>query len=223
MRISKWLVGYLCLTFMMGNPYWALAAFESAGGGGEKSSDTSLDNLDTAPYGSTTLTVPSVPRLDPYSEQKRAGSKENFGASDLLLKEELPGAGFGSEYVSGYYPGAVLIPVNIWGAVQKTGVHHIPMKTSLISLITLAGGPTSEAKLDEVVIRRQNKEKEEVINVDVKEMVNNPLATSPAIEANDLVFVAVKKPFIDANVLTLVGILTSVAAVTLSAILVARR
>ena len=49
--------------------------------------------------------------------------------------------GRGSEYVSGAQTGNVLMRINLWGAVGKPGIHHVPAKTNLINLLSYAGGP----------------------------------------------------------------------------------
>jgi len=56
-----------------------------------------------------------------------------------------------------YYYGqgqGVQIDVNLWGEVKQTGKMIVPYTTDIISLISLAGGPTPNAKLDEVRIIR---------------------------------------------------------------------
>src|SRR4051812_38256259 len=78
------------------------------------------------------------------------------GGSGYSLMPEIPGAGGGSEYVSGNFPGAVLIPINLWGAVGKPGIHHVPTRTDLVTLISLAGGPTGDASLGDVSIKRRS-------------------------------------------------------------------
>ena len=58
---------------------------------------------------------------------------------------------------SAFYYGrgeGVLIDVNLWGQVGKPGKYFVPYTTDLISLISIAGGPSNQAKLDEVRIVR---------------------------------------------------------------------
>ena len=58
-----------------------------------------------------------------------------------------------------YYLGEqdeLLIKVNIWGFVQNPGQYMVPNGTDLISLISFAGGPREQAKLNKVkLIRNQ--------------------------------------------------------------------
>ncbi len=56
-----------------------------------------------------------------------------------------------------YYLGEkdeLLIKVNIWGFVQKPGQYMVPNGTDLISLISFAGGPREEARLNNVKLIR---------------------------------------------------------------------
>jgi len=54
-------------------------------------------------------------------------------------------------------PGELTMQVNIWGDVQHPGRYEVPSTTDLIQLISYAGGPTREAKLDEVRVTRFTK------------------------------------------------------------------
>lgn len=58
----------------------------------------------------------------------------------------------------GYYdysnPEAINIKVNIWGNVKFPGQYLIPQSLNVIELITLAGGPTNDALLDEIRLYR---------------------------------------------------------------------
>jgi len=62
-----------------------------------------------------------------------------------------------SSPASFYYiskPGEVTMQVNIWGAVQKPGRYEVPTSTNLIQLVSYAGGPNQDAKIDKVKIMR---------------------------------------------------------------------
>ncbi|MBN1465063.1 SLBB domain-containing protein [candidate division KSB1 bacterium] len=48
--------------------------------------------------------------------------------------------------------------VAIWGEVQDPGKHRVPYDTNLIELISIAGGPTKQAKLGKVQLTRQASE-----------------------------------------------------------------
>jgi hypothetical protein len=65
------------------------------------------------------------------------------------------------------------IRVNVWGQVTRPGRYTIPIKTDLVSFLSLAGGPMREAKLDEVKIVRHVEGKYEVLKVNVKKYLNS--------------------------------------------------
>lgn len=76
-----------------------------------------------------------------------------------------------------YYlaPGAdnqLLIKVNVWGEVLKPGIVEVPDNTDLLSLISMAGGPTDNAKLNKVKIVR-NFSRNRTITVNVKDYIQN--------------------------------------------------
>lgn len=66
----------------------------------------------------------------------------------------------------------------IWGQVQKPGLYIVPDDTNLLTLISLAGGPTENAKLKAIRIVRQGADnKKEIIWVDLKKYVENSTET----------------------------------------------
>lgn len=61
----------------------------------------------------------------------------------------------GSVYYSPVVKDKVLIPVHIWGAVQRPGLHFVPIGTNLVEGLSLAGGPTTQANLKRVRLTRE--------------------------------------------------------------------
>lgn len=51
-------------------------------------------------------------------------------------------------------PGELTMQVNIWGYVRNPGRYEIPTSTDLVQLVSFAGGPVQDAKLDEVKVTR---------------------------------------------------------------------
>ncbi|MBN1482202.1 SLBB domain-containing protein [candidate division KSB1 bacterium] len=62
-----------------------------------------------------------------------------------------------SDYILGDEERLEMI-VAIWGEVQKPGEHRVPYNTTLVELISIAGGPTRNAKLARVQLTRQASE-----------------------------------------------------------------
>ncbi|MBN1540809.1 hypothetical protein JW992_01595 [candidate division KSB1 bacterium] len=72
----------------------------------------------------------------------------------------------------------VLMPVNVWGFVQKPGQYMVPFDTDLISLLSFAGGPREEAKITGIKVVRANQAQtaapdQTVIQVDVKKFLES--------------------------------------------------
>ncbi len=67
----------------------------------------------------------------------------------LNLTPELSGGGY---TIPGVDAERVTMTVNIWGEVRSPGAHEVPWNADLISALSAAGGPTSQADLGRVRI-----------------------------------------------------------------------
>jgi len=126
----------------------------------------------------------------------------------------------GNEYTSGLGSGAVLMRVDLWGSVQKTGVHHIPPRTSLITLLSYAGGPLTTAETDNITIRRTVDGKPVNIKVNLDTILSTAGAPSPVLEPNDVVVVPALKPIVSNNTIILATLVASVLSIALAAIVI---
>lgn len=77
--------------------------------------------------------------------------------NDLAFPTELQGIGKspGAIFYSPSSKNKTLMPVHFWGEVGRPGLHFIPVDTRLIKGLSLAGGGSSTAKLEEVIVNRQ--------------------------------------------------------------------
>lgn len=83
----------------------------------------------------------------------------------------------------------LLIKVNVWGEVLKPGLVEVPDNTDLLTLISVAGGPTENAKLSKVKIKR-NFHQNKILTVNVKDYLQNGKAEEiPLIKPGDTVIV----------------------------------
>lgn len=144
-------------------------------------------------------------------------AQQALGANDessaLNRAEDIQGRGKGNEYMSGDFPGAVMMKVNLWGAVEKPGIHYVPLQTDLITLLSFAGGPRDSAELDEVLIKRKAKLKTQKIDVDVEELLKGVGATNPTLEPNDIILVPSTPQVVSNNTLAVIGLITSVLGI----------
>jgi hypothetical protein len=146
------------------------------------------------------------------------GSTLASAAGGSGLVQEGAGAQGGSEYVSGNYPGAILMPVNLWGAIGRPGIHHVPTQTDLVTLLSLAGGPSTDAELDHIIIKRRSGSEEQVLRVDAQEMLEKPGKKSPTLSAHDIVVVPRDTPWISSNTTAVIGVLGGILGIVLAGV-----
>lgn len=87
-----------------------------------------------------------------------AEEKKELDLNILALPSEVKNVSksSGSVYYSPSVKGKILIPVNIWGEVKRSGLHFVPLETSLVEGLSFAGGPTNNGKLDTVKLSRRD-------------------------------------------------------------------
>ena len=93
-----------------------------------------------------------------FTLSSTALAEGRISLNDLALPSEVKNLKKfpGSIYYSPTSKGKPLVPVHFWGEIKKSGLHYIPVDTPLISGISLAGGLTSSADLEEVKITRHD-------------------------------------------------------------------
>lgn len=115
---------------------------------------------------------------------------------------------------------AIHITVNVWGQVRLPGQYHIPSGTDLLTLVSAAGGPTENSRLDNVRIVRRYNQREEIIEVDVRRYIKTgDVSLIPELNPGDTILVS-GSVF---NLLTKVVNLVGQAAVFLNAIYLYQR
>jgi hypothetical protein len=192
--------------------------------------------------------IPSGTATEPAYSDNPAGGSDNFslGADGSAFARDISGPGSGgrpglmnaesaglggkgAEYYSGYYQGAVMIPVMLIGAVGRPGLHYIPTRTSLLKFLVLAGGTSPEAVTDEITIKRLNGDdtkeqlKEELIKVDGESALAHAGSRGPILQQYDLVNVPYKKPWVSNNTLLVVGLVSTLLGVVVSGIVISNQ
>jgi len=64
-----------------------------------------------------------------------------------------------SEYYSTNSNVKVVIPIQVWGSVNLPGIHYVKPNAKISEVISAAGGPTSNADIDEIQLISGNKKK----------------------------------------------------------------
>jgi hypothetical protein len=81
----------------------------------------------------------------------------NSNLDDLTLPADLGDFKLregGAVFYSPTIKNRVLIPIYFWGEVQKAGLHYLPVGTSFVKGLSIAGGPSSMALMTNVRIIR---------------------------------------------------------------------
>ena len=120
-----------------------------------------------------------------------------------------------SEYIFESLPNQELISVRVLGAVKNAGLYHVPTNINLPTMIALAGGTTSEADTENIIITNEQKNQIQhpIQNINLVESIKEN--KNQTINENDIIFVKNKTSFISTDTMKSV----SVVSLLLSAIL----
>ncbi len=121
----------------------------------------------------------------------KAKDTEVPSLSEIVLPSEVKGLSkaAGSVFYSPFIKGKVLVPVNIWGSVKKSGLHFVPMDTSLMKGLSLAGGVFSESKLDNVRLTRKEGSETKNYYIDFTSSSKDIEAQNLKLRSGDIIFV----------------------------------
>lgn len=82
----------------------------------------------------------------------------------------------------------LLVPVSVWGEVQRPGAYNVPDGTNLVGLLSYAGGPTVYANLGQVKLTRPGGAPA-VVSVETY-LVTGATASVPVLQPGDTVYVS---------------------------------
>lgn len=124
-----------------------------------------------------------------------------------------------AEYIFRSSPKETLIGVQLLGAVKNPGIYYIPPSTDLLKLLTLAGGD-SDADLSEVIVRKTDPAQTGVYELDIKKLMKTTDAKPFKLAQDDFVYIPRKEPWISNDVSKTVTILSLVATIVLTGVLI---
>lgn len=155
------------------------------------------------------------------AKSKKDKNTNQYNIRELALPSEVEGIAkkAGSIYYSPSVKGKVLIPVHFWGQIKNSGLHFLPVDTNLINGISLAGGPTSNAELDDVYVTTKRSGKREKLDFDLTD--GGAITTEDfKLQPGDTVFIPEDRFYQNRNYYTS---LTGVILTLLSSILLYRQ
>lgn len=145
-----------------------------------------------------------------------ATAQDYFRATESKTRYSLKG----SEYMSGQNYKDALMRVSLLGAVNKPGSHVVPANSELTSLLAFAGGPTKEADIEEITIKRKSKNGYTVITHDLESFLQSESQKDLKLRPNDLVHVPQKKPFISDNGLKVLTVASTILGLIVSGLVI---
>ena len=145
-----------------------------------------------------------------------------FGQEDVQIGKSLKSqlTNYRGAYFDYSDPDAINIKVLVWGNVEFPGEYFIPASNSVNDLLALAGGPTTNAELDDLRIFRIGSDSvQHMIKFDYNDLLwNNHLTRQikiPSLQAGDILLVPGKPRFFFRDyfsiILSIVSALTSIA------------
>lgn len=124
-----------------------------------------------------------------------------------------------AEYIFRSAPKETLIGVQLLGAVKNPGVYYIPPTTDLLKLLALAGGE-NDADLTEIIVRKVDPAGSGVYELDMKRLMKTTGGKQFKLTQDDFIYVPKKEPWISNDVSRTVSILSLLATIVLTGVLI---
>ncbi|MDO9180823.1 MAG: SLBB domain-containing protein [Bacteriovorax sp.] len=155
---------------------------------------------------------------------------QSFADQNILSKSNTKySVNSSSEFIFESYPNQELIPIRLIGAIKNAGLYHIPPNMKLTTLLALAGGTTSEADLENIIIGNDqqtitNKEGIEKRNliINLEENLKNA-RNDYTLTQNDIVLIRNKTPWISNDSFRIFSLISVVLTSILTAIVIKDR
>ena len=128
------------------------------------------------------------------------------------------GVGFAkpSEFVFQTYKNQKLISIRLLGAVNKAGVYHVPKDLKLVTLLSLAGGTTSEADVEDILVGNESEGQSQ--KIDLYESIKSGSKGAYSLKANDVILVKRKKSLISNDTWKIISVISVLLTGALTAI-----
>jgi hypothetical protein len=132
-----------------------------------------------------------------------------------------------SEFVFESYPNQELIPIRLLGAVKNAGLYHVPMNMKLTTLLSLAGGTSGEADLENILIGNDqqnvtapNGEQKKSLNLNLEDVLINGAKNDYTLASNDIVLVKNKTPLVSNDSFRMISIVSVILTTILTAVII---
>jgi len=114
-----------------------------------------------------------------------------------------------------------LMTVSILGAFGGPGIYHLPIRTDLVTAISIAGGP-SNAVMDSLTVKRSTSAIPQIFKFDLERSLQGAEDHNLILQPNDVLYIEERKPWISSNVLGVLSIVSSVIGLTVAGLFLSR-
>jgi hypothetical protein len=150
-----------------------------------------------------------------------------MAAQNDLSKSSKYNVNSSSEFIFESYPNQELIPIRLLGAIKNAGLYHIPTNMKLITLLVLAGGTTTDADLENILIGNDqrpihatNETDKKSMSVNLEEVLKKGAQNDYTLVSNDIVLIKNKSPLISNDSFRVVSVISVLLTAVLTAIVI---
>lgn len=134
------------------------------------------------------------------------------GLPQSQFGQELQGFSGGvSEYFYRRDRDDVLVPVYMLGEVTKPGIYHVPVKSDLVTLLSIAGGLSPTANHDGIHVR--DARQPEAAKVTMDDILKDSKAKPRILLGNEVIYVEKSEPWISNNTMLVIGFLSGLVGI----------
>lgn len=149
---------------------------------------------------------------------------QSFAAQNETTKKSKYAVNSSSEFIFESYPNQELVPIRLLGAVKNAGLYHIPTNMKLTTLLALAGGTTSEADLENIMIGNDQQGSKDMdgksLTVNLEDVLKKGARDDYTLMSNDVVLIKNKTPFISNDSFRIISIVSVLLTSVLTAVLI---
>ena len=155
---------------------------------------------------------------------------QSFAAQNDLSKSNTKyNVNTSSEFIFESYPNQELIPIRLLGAIKNAGLYHIPTNMKLTTLLALAGGTTTDADLENIIIGNDQQtihasdgKENKTLTLNLEETLKNA-KNDYTLVSNDIVLIKNKSPWISNDSFRVFSIISVILTSILTAIVIKDR
>ncbi len=155
---------------------------------------------------------------------------QSFAAQNDSSKSSKYTVNSSSEFIFESYPNQELIPIRLLGSIKNAGLYHIPANMKLTTLLALAGGTTTDADLENIIIgndqqaiKTNDGQDKKSITVDLEKILKSGANTDYTLVSNDIVLIKNKSPMVSNDAFRIISIVSVLLTTVLTAVVIRDR